>query len=119
MSFTVDFSKKSYRSFAIVTDKYGIDPLLDKVVPKVLEIETFYNYTVTQAERGAPDLISFNVYGTEDYYWHIMAYNGIYRYSEFVEGRVLKIPDLASLIEITNSIDTTSSQSTAKRLTTI
>lgn len=111
--YQVDFSNRFFRVFAITTDAYGIDPLKDKIALKLLNIQTYTYHTVNQAERGAPDLISFEEYGKEDYWWHIMAYNGIYRFNQIVEGTVIKIPELASIVQVTNDALATESNSTA------
>lgn len=111
--YQVDYNNRFFRVFAISTDAYGIDPLKDKIALKLLTIKTYTFHTVNQAERGAPDLISYEEYGKEDYWWHIMAYNGIYRFNQVVEGFVLKIPQLASIVQITNDSLTGSANSTA------
>lgn len=102
--FQVNFNNKFYRVFSIHTDKHGIDPLLDKVLNYLQEINSYTTHIVTQDQRGAPDLISYIKYGTEDYWWHLMAYNGICRTSQIIEGKILKIPDLGSLVAITNLV---------------
>lgn len=99
----VDFNSRFYRVYAITVDKYGIDPLKDSVCMKLREIATFKLHDITVAERGAPDLVSFNEYGTELLWWCIMAYNGICQYTDFVEGTTLRIPDYGSVVEIINS----------------
>ena len=111
--YQVDFNSRFFRVIAVTTDSQGIDPLKDKIALKLLDIQTYTYHTVNQAERGAPDLISFEEYGKEDYWWHIMAYNGIYRFNQVVEGLVLKIPQLASIVQITNDALSGSSSSTA------
>ena len=111
--YNVDFSDRFFRVFAVTVDQFGIDPLRDKIALKLLDIQTYTYHTVTQAERGAPDLISFEEYGREAYWWHIMAYNGIYRFNQVVEGLVLKIPQLASIVQITNDALSSNSNSTA------
>lgn len=100
--YEVDLDSKFYRVFAIVVDKYGIDPLLDRITPKLQEITAFTTHEVRQDERGSPDLISFRKYGTEDYWWHIMSYNGICSFRDIVQGLTLKIPQLGEIISITN-----------------
>ena len=94
------------RGEAVVYDKHGIDPLLDKIVPKLRSITRFSYHEVQHSEKGAPDLISFSVYGREDFWWHIMAYNGICRWSSIVEGMILKIPEFGSIIDINNRVHT-------------
>ena len=100
--YNLNLNNKFHRVFAITVDKHGIDPLLDKVVPRLRSITSYTNYEVKQDERGAPDLISFRAYGTEDFWWHIMAYNGICRFRDIVQGTTLKIPTLGALITITH-----------------
>jgi hypothetical protein len=100
--YDLKLSNRFYRVLAVTTDQYGIDPLLDKITPKILKVPTYSNHEVTQDERGSPDLISFREYESEDYWWHIMTYNGICRICDIVEGQTLKIPDYGSLVAITN-----------------
>ena len=89
---------KYNRVYAITPDAYGVDPLLDKVVPSIQQITTHSLHEITADERGAPDLISLNVYGSIDYWWIILCYNGIGSYRTLTEGTTLKIPDLSSVI---------------------
>lgn len=96
------FNNKFYRVYSITTDKYGIDPLLDVLVPKISEITAYTIHNVKQDERAAPDLISYREYGSEDYWWHILVYNGICMYTDIVEGLTLKIPNFSSLVTVTN-----------------
>ena len=103
------FNNKFFRVYAIATDKYGIDPLGDKIIPLLAQIDTYSIHQVTQDEKGAPDLISLREYGSEDYWWHIMAYNGIALYSSIVQGISLRIPDFGALVQITNQVVTTNS----------
>jgi hypothetical protein len=100
--YKIDMDNRFYRVFSITVDDYGIDPYLDKIVPKLQDIIAFTRHEVTQDERGAPDLISFREYESEEYWWHIMAYNGICRFRSIVEGMTIKIPDIGALIAITN-----------------
>ncbi len=88
------------RSFSIVTDSFGIDPLRDKLIPKITSIIHYTIHVVTQDERGAPDLISLREYKTEGLWWIIMAYNGIGRYQLIVEGLQLKIPDYSAVLSL-------------------
>ena len=106
MSSINDLSSKYQRVFSVVSDAYGIDPLLDTLVPLILNITVYTQHIVTQDERGAPDLISLREYGTDELWWMMLTYNGICSYTEVVEGVVLKIPDFPSLIALTtlNSI---------------
>lgn len=98
MSIPGDFSSKYLRFYAVTSDVYGIDPLLDKVVPELMKISVYSTHEVTQDERGAPDLISLREYGTDELWWIVMQYNGIGSYKRIVEGITLKIPQHASVI---------------------
>lgn len=100
-----DLSSRFLRAYSVVTDAYGCDPLRNEFIKRLLKIERYTTYEVTQADRGAPDLVSFNVYGEEDLWWHIMAYNAIVSYKEIVEGMTLKIPDYASIISLMGTTD--------------
>lgn len=58
-------------------------------------IAQFTQYQVTDMELGQPDLISYNVYGNEQYDWLIMNANGIVDpYNDMFSGQVIRIPDL-------------------------
>lgn len=115
--FTVNYANKFFRMYSITTDKYGIDPLKDRIIARLPEIRAYTIHDVLQSERGAPDLISYVEYGSEDYWWHIMAYNGICLFSDIVEGTSLRIPDLGAIIQITN--DTVKSSQESANIVTI
>ena len=96
------FDSKFLRVHSVVADKYGIDPLLDKTVPLIQAISRFTYHAVVQSEKGAPDLIAYNEYGTEALYWVITAYNGICLFSDIIEGIKIKIPDYTAVITVLN-----------------
>lgn len=100
--YELSLDNKFYRAYAIVVDKYGIDPLQDKIVPSIMKINVYKNHEVTQDERGSPDLISMREYGTEDFWWHILTFNGICRFRDVVEGMTLRIPAMGALVSLTN-----------------
>lgn len=93
-------ASKYSRGFSVKVDSLGVDPLLDTLVPRIQAITGYDIHMVTQSERGAPDLISHNVYGSDEFWWMILAYNGIGLYTDIVEGMTLKIPNLGSLVSI-------------------
>lgn len=104
MPYNISYNNKFFRVYAVTVDKQGIDPLMDRLVPKLVQITEYTNHDVRMDERGAPDLISLREYNSEDYWWHIMAYNGICRFRDIVEGITLKIPELGAIIAITNDM---------------
>lgn len=95
-----DLTSKTLRVFNVTIDKYGIDPLLDKAIPEILKITNYKVHDITQDERGSPDLISLREYGTEDYWWVIMAYNGVGSYKTIIEGLSLKIPLFSQVVSV-------------------
>lgn len=63
-----------------------------------------FNYTITNATAGRPDLVSFEFYGTTEYEWIVLQYNNIIDISEeFVYGKVLRLP--SKTFVITNIIN--------------
>ena len=75
-----------------------------KTLKTVTPSPRFYNYPdtvvgksnliiVPSGFRGRPDLLSFHVYGTPDYWWLLLLANDIVDpYEELKEGIQLKIP---------------------------
>ena len=98
-------------------DEYGIDPLKDKVLNGLNKITSYSLFTITVIERGKPDLISYNSYGTHDFWWHIMAYNGIGYIGELVEGLQIKIPDYQSLVALSSEVGINRSERNSTRNT--
>lgn len=107
------------REYAIVTDEYGIDPLEDNMYSRVQSIVLYSMYEVQQHERMAIDLISINAYGTDEFWWHIMAYNGITRVAQIVEGLNLRIPNKSDLVAMTSDISASNGKSRAAKQTII
>lgn len=95
-----NITSKYQRLFSIVSDKYGVDPLLDRLVPSINAIKQYTMHEIQQDERAAPDLISLREYETDEFWWVLMAYNGISSYRTLVEGKIIKIPDMSSVISI-------------------
>lgn len=95
-----DLTSRYQRFFAITSDKYGVDPLRDKLIPEIMKIKGYTNHQITQDERCAPDLISLRVYNTDEFWWCWMAYNGICHYRDIVEGKNIRMPSLTEIISV-------------------
>ena len=95
-----DLTSRYQRFFAITSDRFGVDPLRDKLVPQLMKIKNFSVHTVTQDERAAPDLISLREYNSDEFWWCVMAYNGVCSYKDIVEGKSLRIPSLTEMISV-------------------
>lgn len=91
-------TSKYQRVYAVTTDQYGIDALRDKMIPAITKIRGYTNHQVQQDERAAPDLISEREYNSDEFWWIIMAYNGLSTYRSLVEGMILKIPNLSEVV---------------------
>lgn len=116
--YQVDYNNRYYRTHSITVDAYGIDPLRDKLMAAIAKISTYDSHVISQDENYAPDLISYNYYGKEDFWWHIMVYNGMFRYKEFVAGVSVKLPSMAEIIQVTTD-NTTIRNQTVTRVITI
>lgn len=97
-----DLDSKYQRIFSVISDSHGIDPLRDRLIPLINAIPNYTQHLIKQDERGAPDLISEREYNTDEFWWIILAYNGISSYRTLVEGKVIRIPNIASIIQIVN-----------------
>lgn len=95
-------NSKYQRIFAIVSDGHGVDPIRDRLIPLINAIRSSTPHTVTQDERAAPDLISEREYNTDEFWWIILAYNGISTYRTLVEGLVIRIPNMADIVQVVN-----------------
>lgn len=57
-------------------------------------------YRVRLQDVQRPDLISFNIYGTTNYWWFIMWFNGISDiWNDLVEDMILKYPSIDKIRE--------------------
>ena len=78
-------------------------PKLDVLKAQYIGLSTsgigYQNYVLTQSEEGCPDLIAWNVYQDEQYYWIILQFNRIINpLTELMTGMVLRIPDLSEAL---------------------
>lgn len=112
-----ELNSKYQRIHSVLSDKFGIDPLRDRLIPLINKIQSYETHQVQQDERAAPDLISERRYGSDEFWWIILAYNGISSYRTLVEGITLKIPNISTVVSIVteNSIR----PSSVKRVITI
>jgi len=81
-----------FRMTPIVGEKLG------QWNPPVILNHNPVSYTIQSEDQGRPDRISQKVYGTSDYDWLILYYNGILDpFKELVVGKVIRIPDLSAV----------------------
>lgn len=71
----------------------GIDPLTDNGYNAALSVVNWKLFTIGEREAGRPDLISYRVYGSVDFWREIMAYNGITDVRNMVNGIQIRVPE--------------------------
>jgi hypothetical protein len=55
-------------------------------------------FEITKPLNYRPDLVSSKFYGTPDYWWKIMEYNGISDVYNFKQGTVIRLPNAIGII---------------------
>lgn len=72
------------------------DPLSSLFFNSLIQLPVAGSYLVVQNE-GRPDVISFYIYGSTQYWWELMFYNTIMFPWYIPTGTILNYPSLASL----------------------
>lgn len=88
------------RGYTVTVDQYGVDPLLNKTSTLISQINNFVLYSVSQHERGRPDLIAYKQYGDPNYWWVILNFNALVSFKEIKEGITIRIPNYAAVTKI-------------------
>lgn len=57
------------------------------------------NYFV-QSEEGRPDLVSFRIYGSVQYWWIILEYNELLSYQDIKNGTTIKYPSVQDIEDL-------------------
>jgi hypothetical protein len=72
------------------------DPVTANIFADIKDLPAGGQYTVQGKDRR-PDLISFDIYGTTQYYWVIMVYNELQSFNDVVHSQELRFPSLSTL----------------------
>lgn len=88
------------RHTSVVFDKYGIDPLKDKLALNIHHINRYDLITVSEDLEHRADLISALQYDRSDLDFIILEYNDLGHESEIVKGMDLKLPDLTQALYV-------------------
>lgn len=80
-------------------DQGSYDPLTSYFLMRAPFLEMAGTIEVQVREESRPDLISYKVYGTTDYWWIIMLYNDLISNEEVIKGSKLRYPTISSLDE--------------------
>lgn len=92
------------RTLSVTVDKFGVDPLKDKALDRISAIVDYDLYLVKQQDSGRPDNISHAKYGNPNFWWIIMAYNGIMNFRDIQAGVTLRIPLMSQVLRIMSDI---------------
>ena len=103
----IDLNLRKRRNIVHVTEVNEIDPLRDRVLYKLMRITEYTNYTITENEEGRPDIVSDIHYGTDDYWWAILAFNGFTLFTKFKKGITIRIPTHGALLDVLNKATVT------------
>ena len=109
------------RAFSETEDRSGME-ILDlssfryRDIRRFIPATAFRSYQVRSDETGSPDMISYRVYGTHDYWWVICIINGVTDpFSQFPAGTVLQLPSRFSIEQYLSFRNTTRDDRTENR----
>ena len=75
------------------------DPLTSQFLYSLKELTSAGQVTVT-VEEYRPDLLSFRVYDSCQYWWILLAYNDIVDVRDLIAGRILLYPSVSDIESI-------------------
>ncbi len=101
MSFKVSTNRRFVTAFDIEafierSPLQGYDSLTADFIDHISDLSEFGHVEVTSEVQDLP-LLSFQIYGTSDYWWVLMMYNEFMSPEEVVSGVRLKYPALGDL----------------------
>lgn len=74
----------------------GHDILTSFFMLKLDDLKPIGSFVVT-TEEGRPDVVSYKLYESTQYWWVILSYNNMVHHDEIVTGVVLKFPSLTDM----------------------
>ena len=98
--FFIDFELESDERYDLgkflqwVDDNH--DPLTSSMFENVRKLRSGGNYIV-QGDGERPDNISFKLYGSTEYWWIILIYNGLIEHNRISNGQQIKYPEIQAL----------------------
>lgn len=72
------------------------DPLTSNFIRELLNLQPQGQYTV-QGEDNRPDLLSYKIYGSTQYWWILLSYNNILEFDNISTGDTISYPSLGDL----------------------
>lgn len=77
----------------------AFEPLTSNFLSEISNLKPIDRFVVT-TEEARPDLISYKIYGTTQYWWVLMEMNGILDVDEITVGKLIEYPDISDLEDI-------------------
>ena len=75
------------------------DPMTSQFLYSLKELTSAGQITVT-VEEFRPDLLSYNVYNSCQYWWILLAYNNIIDVRDLIAGKILLYPSVSDIESI-------------------
>jgi hypothetical protein len=88
-----------------VVDELGSDPLRDPSFDAIQKVTSYTYFSIDESLENNAAKISSMVYGTNAYWWAILAYNGIPDNFSLKRGMRLRIPNLNELTSALSNVD--------------
>lgn len=92
------------RTFAVI-DELGVDPLRDKSIDAILNVQNFEWFQVDQSNEFNLPLIADLHYADADLWWIILIYNGIPDAFYVTRGTRLRMPNMAELTSLLSDVN--------------
>lgn len=73
-------------------------------IEKVVKLPV-YGTTFVQIEENRPDLISYRIYGSTQFWYILMIYNGMISPFDLVEGQIINYPRIEDMEELYFSLN--------------
>lgn len=88
------------RSLIFDRDEHGQDPLSNTKLDRILALSSSREIEIDSATEANPQLIAYREYGSPEYYWVVLYYNGIGYSFELVAGMIIQLPSAAAIRQI-------------------
>lgn len=97
-------------------DAFGQDPLSKSTLDKLLAIRNYTAFTVTKREEANPQLIAYETYGSVEFHWLVLYFNGIGYNFDLHSGKTIYLPNPADVKQILASESRVRSSSAPRTL---
>lgn len=88
------------RSLIFDRDEHGQDPLSNTKLDRILALPSLRELEIDSATEANPQLIAYREYGSPEYYWVILYYNGIGYSFDLVAGMIIQLPSASAIRQI-------------------